>query len=103
MNRETTLDARKKAAARLAASRDTDAVPALAVLLTEIEPALIADVRSALVAMDATKVLAKRMREATSPGARQDLVRLLGYQLDAAAIPVLLEALEDSAAKVREE
>ncbi len=94
------LSARKSALDRLASMRDADAVPPLAVLLTEIEPVLIADVKRTLTALHATEILAARAAH-PSDDERARAVRLLGYLEDDAAIPALLTALDDPNARVR--
>lgn len=101
-DRRQTIDARRAAALSLAASGDVGAVPALAVLVTEVELALAGDVRRAALALGATAHLTAEL-DAPRPEARIEALRLLGYLADRAALPALLAALEDPVAKVREQ
>jgi HEAT repeat protein len=94
------VDARKSALEKLEAIGDAEAVPPLAVLLTEIEHDLVPLVKRTLRKLGATDLLAKRVA-ARSEEERAYAVRLLGYLEDDEALPVLLQALEDREPRVR--
>lgn len=96
------IEARREAAAHLGASADLAAVPALALLVTEVELALAADVRRAALALGATDHLVAEL-EAPRPEAHVEALRLLGYLSDRGALPALLRELEHPVAKVREQ
>lgn len=102
MNTQLPLEVRRKAANQLGNLHDEGAIPALAVLLTEVELALVPDVRRAAVALGATRHLASSLGSAAE-AERIDALRLLGYLCDPSAVPALLAALEDGAPRVREQ
>jgi HEAT repeat protein len=95
------LDEKKRALATLERERDPEAVVPLVSMLTEIEHALVLELRRVALAVGATAVLAREL-DGAAPAQRVETLRLLGFLADPTALPVLLRETHHEAARVRE-